>query len=61
VVELAERIKHLPPYLFAELDRKKQEARRKGVDIIDLGVGDPSPIPLLRGNDRVQTGSCNLV
>lgn len=36
----------LPPYLFKELDRKKREVRDKGVDIIDLGVGDPDlPTP----------------
>ncbi len=40
-IELADRIKSLPPYLFKEIDRKKEEVRKKGVDIIDLGVGDP--------------------
>ncbi|QQR82040.1 MAG: LL-diaminopimelate aminotransferase [Deltaproteobacteria bacterium] len=38
---LAERIKNLPPYLFAEIDRLKAEQIKKGVDVIDLGVGDP--------------------
>lgn len=38
---LSRRIQALPPYLFAEIDRKKQEVRARGVDIIDLGVGDP--------------------
>ena len=43
---LSTRIQALPPYLFAELDRKKQEVRARGVDIIDLGVGDPDrPTP----------------
>src|SRR4030067_895358 len=43
---LSARIRALPPYLFAELDRKKQEVRARGVDIIDLGVGDPDrPTP----------------
>jgi LL-diaminopimelate aminotransferase len=43
---LAKRIKALPPYLFAELDRKKEEVRARGMDIIDLGVGDPDrPTP----------------
>jgi len=43
---LSRRIQALPPYLFAELDRKKQEVRARGVDIIDLGVGDPDrPTP----------------
>jgi len=45
-IEQADRLKQLPPYLFAELDRKKAEARSKGVDVIDLGVGDPDlPTP----------------
>lgn len=36
----------LPPYLFVELDRKKAEAKARGVDIISLGVGDPDlPTP----------------
>jgi LL-diaminopimelate aminotransferase len=43
---LSARIRALPPYLFAELDRKKQEVQAHGVDIIDLGVGDPDrPTP----------------
>lgn len=37
----AERLELLPRYLFAELDRAKSEYRTKGMDIIDLGVGDP--------------------
>ena len=37
----AKRLTQLPPYLFAELDRQKQEAVRSGRDVIDLGVGDP--------------------
>ena len=45
-IELAERLKHLPPYLFAELDRLKKEQLDQGVDVIDLGVGDPDqPTP----------------
>ena len=45
-VEWAERIKTLPPYLFARLDKMKDEVKRKGIDIIDLGVGDPDmPTP----------------
>jgi LL-diaminopimelate aminotransferase len=42
----AQRLKRLPPYLFKEIDRKKAEVRAKGVDIIDLGIGDPDlPTP----------------
>ena len=45
-IEKAERIKRLPPYLFREIDRQKEEVRAKGVDLIDLGVGDPDlPTP----------------
>jgi LL-diaminopimelate aminotransferase len=45
-IEKADRLKQLPPYLFAELDRKKDEVRAKGVDVIDIGVGDPhQPTP----------------
>ena len=45
-VEMARRLTSLPPYLFAELDRRKTALRAKGVDIIDLGVGDPDlPTP----------------
>ncbi|MBC8418456.1 MAG: LL-diaminopimelate aminotransferase [Proteobacteria bacterium] len=39
--EYAERLRQLPPYLFKEIDRKKAEVMARGVDIIDLGVGDP--------------------
>ena len=45
-IEKAQRLKVLPPYLFAELDRKKAEVQARGVDVIDLGVGDPDqPTP----------------
>ncbi len=44
--EQAERLKLFPPYLFKEIDRLRDEVRRRGVDIIDLGVGDPdTPTP----------------
>lgn len=46
IVKWAKRIEELPPYLFAEIDAKKQEVKAKGVDIIDLGIGDPDiPTP----------------
>jgi LL-diaminopimelate aminotransferase len=44
---MAQRLSGLPPYLFAEIDRLKHEAIRRGVDIINLGVGDPDrPTPV---------------
>ncbi|HXF56517.1 MAG TPA: LL-diaminopimelate aminotransferase [Actinomycetota bacterium] len=40
------RVLDLPPYLFAELDRKIEQKRAAGVDLISLGVGDPDlPTP----------------
>jgi len=44
--KLADRIKNLPPYLFAAIDQLKQKALGKGVDLINLGIGDPDlPTP----------------
>ncbi len=42
----SERLKKLPPYLFVEIDKAKTQAKRKGKDLIDLGIGDPDqPTP----------------
>jgi LL-diaminopimelate aminotransferase len=42
----ASRLGAIPPYLFAEIDRKIQAKREAGVDVISLGVGDPDlPTP----------------
>jgi len=49
-IEVATRIKTLPPYLFAAIDKMKQEAISRGVDIINLGIGDPdlpTPMPII--------------
>lgn len=44
--QLAERLASLPPYLFAAIDKAKEEVRAKGLDIISLGIGDPDlPTP----------------
>jgi LL-diaminopimelate aminotransferase len=40
-MRIAERVASLPPYLFAELERKIAEKRQAGVDVISLGIGDP--------------------
>ena len=43
---LSRRVQSLPPYLFAEIERKVAAKRAAGVDIISLGIGDPdSPTP----------------
>lgn len=44
--QLSDRVKNLPPYLFAAIDKMKQDALGKGVDLIDLSIGDPDiPTP----------------
>jgi len=46
VIEDFHRIKRLPPYVFAEVNRLKAAARAGGADIIDLGMGNPDmPTP----------------
>lgn len=45
-IEISKRLKELPPYLFAEIDKAKKEAIAKGRDIINFGIGDPDiPTP----------------
>lgn len=46
MIEDFHRIKRLPPYVFAEVNRLKAGARARGADIIDLGMGNPDmPTP----------------
>lgn len=46
MLERANRLKKIPPYLFAEIGRKIAKARAEGRDIISLGIGDPDmPTP----------------
>ena len=45
-MRFAKRLDTVPPYLFAELERKIAQKRREGVDVISLGIGDPDlPTP----------------
>jgi LL-diaminopimelate aminotransferase len=45
-VRTTERLGRIPPYLFAELERKIEQKRAAGVDVISLGIGDPdTPTP----------------
>ena len=49
-IEVARRIDRLPPYLFGEINAAKIAKRRAGVDVIDLGMGnptDPTPEPIV--------------
>src|SRR5215210_8936402 len=44
----SERLSRIPPYLFAELERKIADKRARGTDVISLGIGDPdTPTPQL--------------
>ncbi len=46
ITEPAGRLEKLPPYLFAELERKIDEKKGAGIDVISLGIGDPDmPTP----------------
>lgn len=50
IIEAATRVKSLPPYLFGRLNQLKYEKRSQGIDIIDLGMGnpnDPTPEPIV--------------
>ncbi len=45
-IEPAKRVKDLPPYLFATIDKMKEKALSRGIDLIDLSIGDPdTPTP----------------
>ena len=45
-MRFAQRLDGVPPYLFAELERKIAEKRAAGIDVISLGIGDPDlPTP----------------
>lgn len=47
------RIKRLPPYVFAEVNAMKAEARARGEDIIDLGMGNPDGMPAQHVIDKL--------
>ncbi len=45
-MEEAKRIRQLPPYLFARIEKTIEKAKAEGVDVISLGIGDPDrPTP----------------
>ena len=68
-MRVAKRVQELPPYLFAELERKNEERRAAGIDVIALGIGDPDlPTPphivaeaLRRGGARPGTHQLPVV
>ncbi len=44
-VPVAERLKRLPPYMFGKINKLKHEKRVAGIDVIDLGMGNPTDAP----------------
>ena len=48
-IPVADRVRRLPPYLFGKINRLKYDKRVAGVDVIDLGMGNPTdpPDPLI--------------
>jgi alanine-synthesizing transaminase len=44
-LEVAPRVRNLPPYLFGRINELKYRKRRAGVDVIDLGMGNPTDPP----------------
>jgi LL-diaminopimelate aminotransferase len=59
---VSQRLKALPPYLFIEIDKKKKAALERGVDLIDLGVGDPdlpTPKPILASLAKASLNPAN--
>src|SRR3954466_13781864 len=44
-INVADRVRRLPPYLFGKINDLKYRKRRDGVDVIDLGMGNPTDVP----------------
>ncbi len=44
-INVADRVRRLPPYLFGKINALKYEKRRAGIDVIDLGMGNPTDMP----------------
>ena len=44
-IPVADRLKRLPPYLFGKINKLKYQKRVAGIDVIDLGMGNPTDPP----------------
>lgn len=44
-IPVADRVQRLPPYMFGKINKRKHELRVSGVDVIDLGMGNPTDAP----------------
>ena len=54
-MRFARRLDQVPPYLFAEIERRIEARRAEGVDVISLGIGDPdlpTPAPVVEALQR---------
>ncbi|QDT39105.1 aminotransferase class I/II-fold pyridoxal phosphate-dependent enzyme [Stratiformator vulcanicus] len=52
-IPVADRVKRLPPYLFGKINKVKYEKRVAGIDVIDLGMGNPTDPPDRRVSDKL--------
>ena len=59
-IEYAKRIKKLPPYLFAEIEKLIHEKRNQGLDLISLSIGDPDLPPPKVVIDSIREEATNL-
>ena len=53
-IPVADRLKRLPPYLFGKINKLKYQQRVAGVDVIDLGMGNPTDAPDPQITDKMQ-------
>ena len=58
--EFADRVKRLPPYLFAEIEKTMKEKKAQGVDLISLSIGDPDLPPPSVVVDALTKEAANL-
>jgi alanine-synthesizing transaminase len=53
-IQVADRVQRLPPYLFGKINELKQRKRRAGIDVIDLGMGNPTDVPHAEVVDKIR-------
>ena len=61
-IEKAQRLKKLPPYLFKEIDRLKSEVQARGVDVINVSIGDPdrpTPASVIKAGQEAMADPAN--
>lgn len=53
-IPVADRLKRLPPYLFGKINKLKYQKRVAGIDVIDLGMGNPTDAPDEQITDKLK-------